>query len=92
VREARRISQDSIIVAWVDANGAPAVRYERTSFPSVLVKVRKEQVEDWVAVLVASHLFSAADALVSAILWDLPAELALQRRGGTQALGLRLRF
>jgi len=93
VREARRNSADSVIVSWVDPNGLPAIRYARTSFPAGLVRARKEQMEDWIAVLVANHLFSGADAFVAALLWDLPAELAVtsSARSSTN-VGLRVRF
>ena len=34
------------------------------------VRLRKSQVEDWAALIFFTHLFSAADAFVSAHLWD----------------------
>jgi hypothetical protein len=92
VREARRNAADSVIVAFVDGTGAQATRYERSGFPTALIRARKEHVEDWIAVLVANHLFSATDAFVSALLWDLPAEVAVSNGRGATNLGLRLRF
>ena len=59
---------------------------------TALIKARKEHVEDWVAVLVANHLFGATDALVSAMLWDLPAEVALSGGRRSTNVGFRLRF
>jgi hypothetical protein len=92
VREARRNAVDSVIVSYVDANGVPKVTYAR-DFPTGLIKARREQVEDWIAVLIGNHLFSAVDALVAAILWDLPAEVAVSGDGRrTTSLGLRVRF
>lgn len=92
VREARRLAADSVIVAYVDGTGAYKPRFEPSGFPTSLIKARKEHVEDWIAVLVANHLFSATDAFVSALLWDLPAEVAIA--GGRRAanVGLSLRF
>jgi len=90
VREARRNANDSVLVAYVDASGAAAPRYERTAFPRALIKVRKQHVEDWVAVLVANHLFAAADAFVAALLWDLPSEVAV--RGTRRSAGVSLGF
>jgi hypothetical protein len=93
VREARRMSADSVIVSYVDDNGNPAVRFERTPFPASLVRSRQAHLEDWIAVLLANHLFSAADGYVAALLWDLPAEVAVQPgAGGSTRLGLRLRW
>ena len=92
VREARRNATDSVRVAFVDATGAPIARFERTPFPKSLIKARKEHVEDWVAVLVANHLFAATDALVAAQLWDLPAEVALSGGRRSTNVGFRFRF
>ncbi|HEX7939111.1 MAG TPA: hypothetical protein VF483_08970 [Gemmatimonadaceae bacterium] len=92
VREARRNAADSIIVSYVDATGASAVRYERTGFPTALIKARKSHLEDWVAVLIANHLFAGTDALVAAMLWDLPAEVAVDGGRRSASVGLRLRF
>jgi hypothetical protein len=78
VREARRTVADSIPVSFVSADGLPAVRYERTPFTSSLLRSRQSHLEDWIAVLMANHLFSAADGYVAALLWDLPAEIALR--------------
>ena len=91
VREARRNAADSLIISYVDANGTPNVKYG-PAYPRSLIKTRKEHVEDWVALLIANHLFSAADALVASLLWDLPAEVAVSGGRRSTNLGLRLRF
>lgn len=44
------------------------------------VRLRKAQVEDWAALIFFTHLFSAADAFVSAHLWD----VRVQVRGGQE--------
>ncbi len=44
------------------------------------VRVRKVQVEDWAALIFFTHLFSAADAFVSAHLW----EVRVQVHGGQE--------
>jgi hypothetical protein len=91
VREAQRNANDSVLVAYVNASGAAVPRYERTAFPPALIRVRKEHVEDWIAALVANHLFAAADAFVAALLWDLPTEVAVRgsRRSAVVSLGFR---
>jgi hypothetical protein len=80
VREARRMSGDTIVVSYVDANGAvtatPTTAIRR--FDSPYVHVRQSHVEDWVAFLLANHLFSGADAFVAANLWELPAQLSVR--------------
>jgi hypothetical protein len=44
------------------------------------VRVRRSQVEDWAALIFFTHLFSAADAFVSAHLWD----VRVQVQGGQE--------
>jgi hypothetical protein len=44
------------------------------------VRVRRTQVEDWAALIFFTHLFSAADAFVSAHLWD----VRVQVHGGQE--------
>ncbi len=69
---ARRASRDSTFVN--DSTlGAPPNLGGR-------VRVRKVQVEDWAALIFFTHLFSAADAFVSAHLWD----VRVQVRGGQE--------
>lgn len=92
VREARRNLADSIPVSFVDEFGQPAIRYERTPFSSSLLRSRKQHLEDWIAVLAANHLFSAADAFVAALLWDLPAEVRVQPTPAATRIGLRLEW
>jgi hypothetical protein len=92
LREARRNLADSVIVSFVDANGNPMVRWERTPFSRALVRARQEQVEDWIAVLVGNHLFSAIDAYVAAHLWDVPLEVGVRSSQGTRGLALRLNW
>jgi len=76
VREARRMRADSIPVSFVDATGAPRIRFEPTIYTEGLIRSRRAHLEDWIAVLIGNHLFSGADAFVAANLWDLPAEVS----------------
>ncbi|HEX5582014.1 MAG TPA: hypothetical protein VFX39_10575, partial [Gemmatimonadaceae bacterium] len=82
-----RLSTDSVIVAYVDVNGAAAVQKAAPRFSSNEVHTREAHVEDWIALLIANHLFAGADAFVSAQLWDVPAGVSLgvlpTSRGGT---------
>jgi hypothetical protein len=80
VHEARRSVDDTVVVSYVDASGnlltpAPSVvpRYSSAEIHS-----RLAHVEDWIALLVANHLFSGADAFVAAHLWDVPSHVAFR--------------
>jgi hypothetical protein len=82
VREARRMSGDDsvIVTSYVDQSGQRAATPFTTlrRFDTQYVHVRQSHVEDWVAFLLANHLFSGADAFVAANLWELPAELSVR--------------
>jgi hypothetical protein len=57
------------------------------------VKARRLHYEDWVAMLIFTHLFSGADAFVSAHLWDLPRQVELRRLpSGATGVGARISF
>jgi len=92
VREARRMRADSIPVSFVDATGAPSIRYEPTIYTEGLIRSRRAHLEDWIAVLVGNHLFSAADAFVAANLWDLPVEVSASASRRTADVTLSLRW
>jgi len=54
---------------------------------------KKQEIEDWAVLLIFNHLLSAAEAYVSALLWDFPGEL----KGGIApsgdvAVGVTLEF
>jgi hypothetical protein len=82
VHEARRGRTDTLVVSWVDELGrlraAPDTVTPR--FGNREVRARQARVEDWIAVLVANHLFAGADAYVASHLWDVPARLGLRLR------------
>jgi hypothetical protein len=80
--EARALRTDSLVVVGFDASGAPIT--SPSPYTDELIDVRRGHVEDWVAFIIANHLFAAADAYVGAHLWDLPSQLSLrQTREGT---------
>ncbi|HEX6536568.1 MAG TPA: hypothetical protein VF041_18405 [Gemmatimonadaceae bacterium] len=49
------------------------------------VRPRKQAVEDWTALLIATHLFAAADAFVAAHLWDVPVEVGARANAGARS-------
>jgi hypothetical protein len=61
-------------------------------FDAERVEARRTQVEDWIAVLVANHLFAGADAFVASLLWDLPARVGLRHGPGGLGVGLSVRW
>ena len=46
-----------------------------TNGDTLAVRLKKQEVQDWAVVLAFNHLMAAAEAFVSAELWDFPAEL-----------------
>lgn len=86
VHEARRTQNDSIVVSFVDESGNPNVVKSAPRFDDAYVHTRAAHVEDWIALLVANHLFAGADAFVAAHLWDVGARLAVRRLPGATAL------
>ncbi len=80
VREARTAEQDSVNVSYVDANGLPLTTPTVASgvYTHTFEHTRRAHVEDWIALMVANHLFSGADAFVTAHLWDVNAQVGLR--------------
>lgn len=83
VREARRTAGDTVVLSWVDQSGG-ATRVTQTAprFTEDDVRSRRRHEEDWIALLIANHLFAGADAYVAANLWDLPTQLSLRPTAG----------
>lgn len=79
LREARGQLGDTLVLSYVDASGnkLPTPVLERRRFETVEVESRRSHVEDWVALLIANHLFAACDAFVAASLWDVHAHVTL---------------
>ena len=92
VREARRMSGDSVVTSYVDANGDSSRSITRVPrrFDAQYVHARQSHVEDWLAFIIANHLFSGADAFVAANLWDVPAQLQLRVGPGGARVGAKL--
>jgi hypothetical protein len=78
VHEARRTANDTIVVSYVNANGAAALTTDSSRFNSAYVRTRHAHVEDWTALLIANHLIAGADAFVAANLWDVPVRVGLR--------------
>ncbi len=88
LREARRTADDSLVATWNPTRttaGAPR-------FTSDDVRSRKRHEEDWIAILIANHLFAGADAFVAANLWDLPMQLSVRSTPNGTALAASMTF
>ena len=96
VQEARRTENDSVVVRYVDDAGNPLFPPDLSppKFDDDYVRARRAHVEDWIALLVANHLFAGADAFVAAHLWDVPARLGLRilPRSGGAAVTARFKW
>lgn len=52
------------------------LRYlRRTDGDTLAVRLKKQEVQDWIVVMVFNHLMAGAEAFVSAELWDFPVAL-----------------
>lgn len=104
LRLARERARDSVVLRFeidqttglpvIDtATGQPKVaEFARNRYDAERLRARRTHFEDWIAFLVFNHLFSGADAFVSAQLWDLPAQVGLQAAPRGAALAFRVRF
>jgi hypothetical protein len=93
VREARRLRGDSLVSSYVDPNTGAALSSplkDARRFDDAFVRTRESHVEDWIAFLVANHLFSGADAFVAANLWDVPVQLGIRAAPGRAIVGATL--
>jgi hypothetical protein len=91
LRQARRFQTDSLVTIGVDPQTGASVT-QVSGYSQRLVDVRRGHVEDWIAFLLANHLFAAADAYVAAHLWDLPTQISVESRPTGAAVAARLRW
>jgi hypothetical protein len=92
LRQAINARADTVVDSWWDPATGQATRVAHASpFDPGLVRSRRAHVEDWVAVLIANHLFSGLDAYVAANLWDVPAELSVRATGTGVGVGMSVR-
>ncbi len=80
VREVRRQGNDSVPGNFTVNPGTGALvagLRVPPRFEAGLERTRQLHVEDWIAAIAFNHLISAADAFVSAQLWDVPTRVTL---------------
>ena len=102
LREAKRHARDSLVTAYavdpvtglgvVDSTGRPVPAGFLVNDLGARVPARRTHLEDWLAVLAFNHLISGAEAFVSSHLWDLPAQVAVERRSAGTFLTARVRW
>jgi hypothetical protein len=90
LREARRFQTDSLLTIGFDPGGTEIKAV--SAYTQQLVDVRRSHVEDWIAFLIANHLFAAADAYVGAHLWDLPTQISVESRPNGTVVAAKLRW
>ena len=64
----------------------------RNAYNDELISIRRGHVEDWIAFLIANHLFAGADAYVAAHLWDLPSLINISQTSAGTVLAARIRW
>ncbi len=92
LRQARSFRTDSLLAIGNDPLTGTAITH-RSTYTDELINIRKSHVEDWIAFLIANHLFAGADAYVAAHLWDLPAQIKVsQAPNGGGLIAARIRW
>ena len=102
LRDAKRYARDSLVVSYrtdpttglvvLDSVGRPIPTGYLANDLATRIPARRTHLEDWIATLIFNHLLSGAEAFVSAHLWELPAEVAVQRREDGAFLTARVRW
>jgi hypothetical protein len=94
----RRVT-GAVFVFWEGVTLAMSVKashqlklYREIGRDSATVAAKKQEVQDWVVLLVFNHLFAGAEAFVAAQLWDFPATPELRRLPHGYGLGARISF
>jgi hypothetical protein len=90
LRQAKRFQTDSLIVVGYSDTGAPITQV--SAYTESFTNTRKGHLEDWIAFLIANHLFAAADAYVGAHLWDLPSQISVETRPTGTVVAARIRW
>ncbi|MBA3671244.1 MAG: hypothetical protein H0W68_04380 [Gemmatimonadaceae bacterium] len=91
VRQAERFRTDSLLFLGNDpVTGQPIM--QRAPYDAGLVEIRRGHREDWIAFLIANHLFAAADGYVAANLWDLPSQVTVRASPGSTVIAARIRW
>jgi hypothetical protein len=91
LRQARRFQSDSLLKLGRDPVSGALVTVP-APHGDELINLRRGHREDWVAFLIANHLFAGADAYVAAHLWDLPSQVSVRASDQGTVVSARLRW
>jgi hypothetical protein len=91
LRQARRLQTDSVLTLGRDPVTGTLVKVP-APYNDELINLRRGHREDWVAFLIANHLFAGADAYVAAHLWDLPSQVSVRATDQGTVISARLRW
>jgi len=102
LRYARAHERDSVIVTYqfnsdgtvkLDSLGNPAVStFAPNRYARERVAARRKHLEDYYALLIATHLLAGAEAFVAAQLWDLPTRVSIKALPFGAALAATVRW
>jgi hypothetical protein len=104
LRYAKAHAADSIPLSYVldPETGQPVLdpvtmepkvaEYARNRYAGNRLKARRTHYEDWIALLIANHLFAGAEAFVSAQLWDLATHVQLRVLPHAATVGAEVRW
>ena len=90
LRRARALSRLDSITVGDPGRGEAITRVP--AVPEGLISARRLHLEDWLAVLIFTHLISGADAYVAANLWDLPARVSIRQTPAGTGIGAQFRW
>jgi len=91
LHQARLFRRDTLEYIGNDPlTGLPIMH--RNSYNDELISIRRGHVEDWIAFLIANHLFAGADAYVAAHLWDLPSQINISQTQAGTVVAARIRW
>jgi hypothetical protein len=102
LRYARAHESDSLVLTYkfkpdgsveVDSLGNPVgATFLPNRYASDRVAARRKHLEDYYALLITNHLLAAAEAFVSAQLWDLPAHVSIRQMPFGHAIAATIRW
>jgi hypothetical protein len=102
LRFARAHRRDSVVVTYqfepngtvrLDSLGAPVpATFGPNRYAQDRVAARRKHLEDYYALIIATHLLAGAEAFVAAQLWDLPARVSIKALPFGAALAATLRW
>jgi hypothetical protein len=102
LRFARAHRRDSVVVTYqfkpdgtveLDSLGIPiAATFGPNRYAEDRVAARRKHLEDYYALIIATHLLAGAEAFVAAQLWDLPARVSIKALPFGPALAATIRW